>query len=191
MFSELRTWPARRWSIAGGTAIAAFVGLAVASGTITVAGGLGFAAPFWAYLASAVGSGLLGLVVASYIAPPIGADATLCDLRWPVLALIGLSLSTDVRTAVPLLTGVERPAVAVTAVALLVWALVERLRLEHRVVLARERASRSGVDSVDGEVCTTCRPLFPRRGSRSDLEPAAEPIDSVPTPDPPLKEVAP
>jgi hypothetical protein len=186
MFSELRTWPARRWSIAGGTAIAAFVGLAVASGTITVAGGLGFAAPFWAYLASAVGSGLLGLVVASYIAPPIGADATLCDLRWPVLALIGLSLSTDVRTAVPLLTGVERPAVAVTAVALLVWA-----RVEHRVVLARERASRSGVDSVDGEVCTTCRPLFPRRGSRSDLEPAAEPIDSVPTPDPPLKEVAP
>jgi heme A synthase len=113
------------------------------------------------------GAGLVGLVVASYFDAPIGADATLCDVRWPVLGLISLYLSTDLRTAVPMLDGVARPIVALAAIALLVWALLERLGSESRAVAKRDRSVTAGDDVEDGEVCTTCRPLFPRTQSRS------------------------
>ncbi|TFB72654.1 hypothetical protein E3O06_10065 [Cryobacterium glaciale] len=49
-----------------------------------------------------------------------------------------------------------RPYVAAAALALLVWALHERLGSERKAT----RATLTG--SVDGEVCTTCRPLFAR-----------------------------
>jgi len=163
MFAELRTWPARRRMIAAGVAIVAFAVVVLASGILGVVDGvLSFPCPWWAYLAVAAGAGLVGLVVASYIGTPIGADATLCDTRWPVFGLIALYLATDLRTAAPMVTGIARPAVAVAALALLVWALLERLASERRAVARLDRASPG---QVDGDVCTTCRPLFSRPAS--------------------------
>ncbi|MBC7442785.1 MAG: hypothetical protein H7311_09740 [Ramlibacter sp.] len=150
LFGELRTWSRQRRLIASGVATVAVVGLSLVSGTVSVSGGaLVFPGAWWGYLLTVAGSGLVGLIVSGYVDAPIGAEATLCDLRWPVLGLVALSLSTDLRTAVPLLDGFVRPVVAAAAVVLLVWALRERLQSERDAV-ARE----------DGEACTTCRPLF-------------------------------
>lgn len=152
-FSGLRTWPVKRRMIAGGVAVAVTGALVVASGTVGFVGGVvTIPGTWWGYLVVAVGAGLVGLVVASYVDAPIGATATMCDLRWPVLGVISLYLSTELRTAVPLLDGVVRPVFAAAAVALLSWALLERLASEYR----------AGTADEDGEVCTTCRPLFPR-----------------------------
>lgn len=160
MFSDLRTWQARRRIIAAGVAMLAFAGLVLASGLVGVTdGGLAFPGAWWAIPAAVVGSLLIGLIIASYVRTPIGADATLCDTRWPGFGLIALCLATDARTLAPMLTGVTRPVVAVAALVLLVWALRERLASERR---ATARLNRASPDEIDGEVCATCRPLFPR-----------------------------
>jgi len=174
MLTDLRTWQASRRLIATGVGLAAFAVLVLASGIVSVAdGGLSLPGPWWAYPVGAAGTILIGLIVASYIGTPIGADATLCDTRWPVLGLIALYLATDARTAVPMITGIARPAIAVAAIALLVWALLERLRSERRALVVRDRAApraneagHSGEVTDHGEVCTTCRPLFPRPSGR-------------------------
>lgn len=166
MFGDLRVWPARRRVIAGGVAIAAFAALILASGTVGVVGGaIAVLGAWWSIPAVAVGSVLIGLVVASYFGTGIGADATLCDTRWPVFGFIALLLATDARTAVPILTGITRPVVAVAAIALLVWALRARLSTERR---AQARLSRESEDQPDGETCLTCRPLFPRDPDQID-----------------------
>ncbi|TFB50377.1 hypothetical protein [Cryobacterium tagatosivorans] len=152
VFADLLRWPTRRRLIAFGVAAAAFAAVTLASGL------LGFdtasAGPWWAYAAVASGSGLIGLVVAGYFGAPIGAEATLCDTRWPVLGLIALYLATDARSLEPVLTGAVRPVVAVAALALLAWALRERLESEREATAAEP--------GEDGVACTTCRPLFPR-----------------------------
>ena len=186
MFTELRIWPTRRWIVAVGVAVVAFAGLMITSGMVATADGvLAFPGPWWAYAVAAAGTSVVGLIVASYIATPIGADATLCDLRWPILGLIALHLSTDLRTAVPVLTGAVRPAVAVAAVALLVWALVERLGRERRAIAGGDQAPTAtgvsgtpvGDDLEDGAVCTTCRPLFSRRTPPGRVATDGEHID--------------
>ncbi|MET4704914.1 hypothetical protein [Frigoribacterium sp. UYMn621] len=160
MFGDLRGWTARRRMIATGVAIVALGGLMLASGLVEVADGrLSSPGVWWAIPALAIGSLLIGLVIASYFRTPIGADATLCDTRWPGFGLIALFLATDARTVEPLLTGVTRPVVAAAALVLLVWALRERLASERRATASLNRAS---ADGIDGEVCATCRPLFPR-----------------------------
>lgn len=150
MFADLRAWPTRRRLIAAAVAAAAFTLLLVASGLVAGAPGGG---PWWSYALTAVGSGLIGLVVGSYIDAPIGAEATLCDTRWPALGLIALYLATDIRSVEPVLTGVVRPVVALAAIALLAWALRERLVSEHQAM--------ADAGTEDGAACTTCRPLFP------------------------------
>ena len=154
VFTDLASWNARRWMIAAAVATAAFI--ALASGFAPALGGSG-TTPWWTLAVTAVGSGLIGLIVSSYIGTPIGADATLCDTRWPGLGLIALYLTTEVRSLDPVVTGAARPILAAAAVGLLVWALSERLASEHRAT-ARLGSSESG----DGDVCTTCTPLFPR-----------------------------
>ena len=155
MLTELRTWPGRRRMIAAGVAAAVLAMLTLASGAVAVVGGsLVFPGAPWAYAVTIVGAGLIGLVVASYFDAPIGGEATRCDVRWPVLGLIAFYLTTELHEAVPLISDAVRPVVAVAAVALLVWALLERLRSEHRAVSDRDQ-------DQDGEVCTTCKPLFP------------------------------
>ena len=158
MFSDLRIWPIRRWAITAGIASVAIAGLALASALVAVTGGnLTFPGDWWAIPAVVVCSILTGLVIASYFGTPIGADATLCDTRWPTLGLIAIFLATDSRTVAPILTGATRPVVAVAALVLLIWALRERLMGERR---ATARPTRESPDAISGEVCTTCRPLF-------------------------------
>lgn len=160
MFSDLRIWPVRRWAITAGIASVAIAGLVLASGLVAVTGGvLTFPGDWWSIPAAVACSILIGLVIASYLGTPIGADATLCDTRWPTLGLIAIFLATDSRSVAPMLTGVTRPVVAVAALVLLVWALRERLMGERR---ATARPTRESPDEISGEVCTTCRPLFPR-----------------------------
>ena len=169
MIRELRSWSVRRRLIVAAVAGMVGVGLAFAAGTVAIVGdSLVFPGLWWADAVTVVGAALIGLVVASYVDAPIGADATLCDLRWPALGLISLYLSTDLRTAVPLLEAGIRPIVSVAAIVLLAWALLARLQSEYQATRSQLRSSASGdMDgTVEGEVCTTCRPLFPRTGGR-------------------------
>jgi hypothetical protein len=161
--ASLRAWSLRRRILAAGVAIAAFVVTGLASDFLSISGtGISLQEPWWAYPAAAAGAGLAGLIVASYIETAIGADATLCDTRWPVLGLVAIYFATDLRSAEPLLTGLTRPAVAVAALSLLTWALLERLRSERRAVKALAIDPNG---TADGESCTTCRPLFPRHSA--------------------------
>ena len=154
MFSDLRTWPTRRWMIVAAVAAAAFI--ALATGYAPSAGGAG-GALWWTVAATALGASLIGLIVSSYIGTPIGADATLCDTRWPVLGLLALYLTTEVRSLDPVVSGAARPVLAAAALILLIWALRERLASERRATTRSESS-----ESAEGEVCTTCTPLFSR-----------------------------
>ncbi|TFD45031.1 hypothetical protein E3T55_19755 [Cryobacterium frigoriphilum] len=100
---------------------------------------------------------MIGLIVASYIGTPIGADATLCDTRWPALGLIALYLTTEIRSLDPIVIGAARPVLIAAAGALLIWALRERLVSERRANTRHESS-----EAAEGEVCATCTPLFPR-----------------------------
>ncbi|TFD54445.1 hypothetical protein E3T55_03135 [Cryobacterium frigoriphilum] len=159
------SWSGRRWLLAAGIAVVAVVALIAAGGLIGPADALpggSAVAPWWALPVVVVGSALAALVVASYVGTPIGADATLCDTRWPALGLTGLYLATELRSLEPVLgastDGPVRPVVALAAIGLLVWALRARLMTEHRATAALA----ADVDAQPGEVCTTCRPLFAR-----------------------------
>jgi hypothetical protein len=165
MWSELASWGSRRWTIAGGVAVIAFAAVALAAGVIapgTAGSSTGF--PWWSVVAIVAGASLSGLVIATYFGAPIGAEATVCDTRWPGFALLALLFATDARSEVPLLTGFTRPVVALAAILLLVWALRERITSERR---ATARLTSDHVDDVDGQVCATCRPLFTTRASTS------------------------
>lgn len=161
----LRTW---RWTRLVGAVVAA---AAAASLAVSVNGMLDSpAAPWWSAVILAAGSLLAGLVAGSYIAAPIGAEATLCDTRWLVIGLMGIVLATSTGpgtltahlfTGAPpvILAGIIQPVFAVLSLALLGWALRERLGLE--------RLALSPVDDGDSAgACTSCRPLFPVRPSR-------------------------
>ncbi|WP_146066037.1 hypothetical protein [Cryobacterium sp. Y82] len=130
--------------------------MTLATGYAPSAGGAG-GAPWWTVAATALGASLIGLIVASFIGTPIGADATRCDARWPALGLVALYLTTEVRSLDPVVSGAARPLLAAAALTLLIWALRERLTSERRAT-TRSKSS----DSTDGEVCATCTPLFPR-----------------------------
>lgn len=165
---SLRSWERPRMVAAGITAFAAAAALAAANG----AAGTGPAwagaawAGWWYFPAIAAGSLLAGLVVGSYLRAPIGAEATLCDTRWPVLGLAGLALGTSpgpdsvlaylFSWAAPVVLGtVIQPAASLASLALLGWALRLRLDLEG-AALAPDGGAPFGTGS-----CPTCRPLFP------------------------------
>ncbi|MFT2817307.1 hypothetical protein [Leifsonia sp. A12D58] len=74
LFTELRLWAPRRWTIAAGVAMAAYVALALVSGAVVaVSGSLVAPGPWWAYALPGAGAAVMGLVVASYFDAPIGA----------------------------------------------------------------------------------------------------------------------
>ncbi|GAC1459013.1 MAG: hypothetical protein PVSMB10_16630 [Pseudarthrobacter sp.] len=157
-WGQLRRW---RWSRAAAAGIAA-AGVLSLNAMMSVTG-----APSWNVVIVAAGSLLAGLVAGSYIGAPIGAEATLCDTRWPLLGLTGLVIGTSTGqgtlaahlftgAAPEVLAGVIQPAFALLSVALLGWALRERLELERKAVSAATEADA-------GDACTTCRPLFPTR----------------------------
>ncbi len=117
---------------------------------------------------------------------PIGAEATVCDTRWPVLGLGGVALgaaapsspaflSTVFSANADSLAGLAQPAVGLAALALLSWALAQRLGQERKATTPAE----PGTDQLDGSACTTCRPLFPSRGVGASGVGASEPSSEV------------
>ncbi|MFJ6359417.1 hypothetical protein [Pseudarthrobacter oxydans] len=141
----LRRWSRDRLAVAALTAVLSAV-LMVANGMIAGAGGSWTG---WALVGT--GSVLAGFLVGSYVNAPIGAGATLCDLRWPVLGLIGAAWAGSSGEAVP----AARIAAGLLSLAVMVWALHGRLELEREVTMGRGGLLDSGTDA-----CTTgCRPL--------------------------------
>jgi len=165
-WGQLRDW---QWSRVAAAAVAAATAAAVVvatNGMMTETD-----ATWWSFVILAAGSLLTGLVVGSYIGAPIGAEAALCDIRWPVLGLTGLVLATSTGQgtlaahlfagATPaVLAGVIQPVFALLSVALSGWALRERLELERKAVSP-------SADGETSDVCITCRPLFPTRPGSS------------------------
>jgi hypothetical protein len=103
------------------------------------------------YVSVAAGSILAGLLAGSYVEAPIGAAATFCDLRWPLAGLLGLVWANTYRGEQPPV----QIAVGILALAVMVWALRQRLVLERHVSRAP--------DPENAEICTDCRPLFPAK----------------------------
>ncbi len=163
-FALLRRWrPVRR---AGAGVAAAAVVVESTNGMMGPTG-----AVWWHAVIVAAGSVLAGLIVGSYLSVPIGAEATVCDTRWPLIGLTGLVIATSTgqgtlaahlftRTAPVILAGVIQPAFAFLSLALLGWTLRERLQLERTALTPS-----TGGDSSD--VCTACRPLFPTKTGTS------------------------
>jgi hypothetical protein len=145
-------------------------------------------AVWWHAVIVAAGSILAGLLVGSYLGAPIGAEATVCDTRWPLIGLTGLVIATSTGQgtlaallftgAAPiLLAAVIQPAFALLSLALLGWALRKRLQLERMALTP-------SAGGASGDACTACRPLFPaktdtlrgpstpyRRRSQADVSP--------------------
>ncbi|MEV1128691.1 hypothetical protein [Agromyces sp. NPDC049794] len=164
--AELRSWPASR----GWIALAAGIGsgaLLVVTGNLATTTAM---APWWSWAAVAAGAVAFGLVVATFRSAPVGAEPVVCDLRWPVLGFVGLSLATEQAAAVPMIEPFVRPVVALAALAVLVYGLVDRISRERRMIAERRRLEAGG-ESVEGLTCTTCRTLFPARPSTT---PAAD-----------------
>lgn len=171
--AELRSWPASR----GWIAVAAGVG---AAALLVVTGRLPTSAatvPWWAWAAIATGAAVFGLVVATFRGAPVGAEPVVCDLRWPVLGFVGLSLATEQVATVPMIDPLVRPVVALAALAVLVYGLVDRMSRERRMIAERRRLEAGG-ESAEGLTCTTCRPLFPAH--RGTIAPAAAPSPAAP-----------
>lgn len=145
----LRSWSRARVATAIVAAVTAAAFLLAANGMVAGAG------TGWAgYTLVSVGSILAGLLAGSYANAPIGAAATLCDLRWPVLGLFGVVWASSTRDA--LLSA--QLAVGLLSLAVMAWALHGRLELERKVTLGR-----AGTPDSDVDVCTDCRPLLPAR----------------------------
>lgn len=158
--AELRSWPASRGWIAVTAGVGAAALLVTTGGLVTSAS----PAPWWAWPVLAAGALLFGLVVATFRSAPVGAEPVVCDLRWPVLGFVGLSLATEQVSAVPMIDPLVRPVVALAALALLVYGVVDRMSRERRMIAERRRLEAGG-ESAEGLACTTCRPLFPAHRS--------------------------
>lgn len=165
-FRLLRSWRPVRRAGAGIAAAAAAAVVVSMNGMMTPPG-----AVWWNAVIIAAGSILAGLIVGSYLGAPIGAEATVCDTRWPVIGLTGMVISTSTGqgtlaaqlfpgAAPAVLAGVIQPAFALLSLVLLGWALRARLELERTTVTP-------STEGDDGDVCTTCRPLFPTKAGPS------------------------
>lgn len=150
----LRSWSRARMATTAAAAGLAAIILLAANGMIAGAG-----TGWTGYALVAAGSVLAGFLAGSYVGAPIGAAATLCDLRWPVLGLFGAVWATSAREALPAV----QIAVGLLSLAVMAWALRGRLELERRATLER-----SGAPDSDVDACTDCRPLFPARPRPQD-----------------------
>lgn len=149
----------RNWSRSRALTAVAAAGLAAVF-LITANGMMAGAGTGWAgYALVGAASILVGFLAGSYVGAPIGAAATLCDLRWPVLGLVGAVWASSAREALPPV----QTAAGVLSLAVMAWALHARLELERAVTLGR-----SGSPDSDVEACTDCRPLFPVKRQPQD-----------------------
>ena len=145
----LRSWSRPRVAATAVAAALAAVFLMAANGMIAGAG-----TGWTGYALVGAGSILAGFLAGSYVNAPIGAAATLCDLRWPALGLCGVVWASSMRETLP----AAQIAVGLLSLAVMAWALHGRLALERKVTLPR-----SGSPASDVDVCTDCRPLFPAK----------------------------
>ena len=149
LLQVLRSWARSRVAAAIVAAGLAAAFLMAANGMIAGAG-----TGWTGYALVGAGSVLAGFLAGSYVHAPIGAAATLCDLRWPVLGLFGAVWASSAREALPS----AQTAVGILSLAVMAWALHGRLELERKVTL-----DRSGSPDADVDACTDCRPLFPAK----------------------------
>jgi hypothetical protein len=137
---QLHSWQWSRVAAAGVAAVAAAAVVVSMNGMMTEP-----SAAWWSFVIVAAGSLLAGLVAGRYMGAPIGGGVTLCDTRLPVLGLTGLVLATSTGqetlaaqlfsgAAPAVLAGVIQAAFALLSLALLGWALRERLELERKAV---------------------------------------------------------
>lgn len=150
IFGTLVLWPSRRWFVAASVAGLTFLVVAVPTALI--------ATPFftreipptwWSYPVLTVSAVLAGLVTATYVAYPSGAEPAASTSRWgavggiltffavgcPVcnkIVLLALGASGAMRFFEPV-----QPILAVASIALLAWALYARVKRERscRVVM--------------------------------------------------------
>ena len=139
--------------------------LASSTGMLALAdGATGLRLDALAATALVAGSLLAGATFATFRRPPLGAEATVCDLRGPLIGSLLLGLGTDAGEA-SLVSGVAQPVLAAAGLIVLAVGLVDRLLRERAAVRHAERrqaAVLAGlVDAAEpGEVCLDCRPLF-------------------------------
>lgn len=157
-------WPRHRLAVGAAVAVVFLMALAALTGLppFGAAPDAGWRYPLLALLAAE-----MGLYGATAVRSPIGAEMTFCDLRWPMLATLGVGYAGREAALSSALTAVF----GLAAVTLMVWAVVQRLE--------RERAA---LQNGDGEVCPTCRPLFGQRpGHRTHPRaPVIQPLDPAP-----------
>ncbi len=145
-------------------ALVSNLGLTTSAITWPAAVALVAGAPWWALPVGATGAVLVGAIVATYIAAPPGARVTFCDLRWPIIGVIGLSLAIDTPGGEPLVqemfgvsgstTLMLQPVIGLATLALLSWVLKKRIALVRAARAAQQ-------DSNSPEACETCIPIFP------------------------------
>ena len=141
---ELRAWPARRWWFAIGIALLTVVVTAVPTAMIpTPLFTRDVPTTAWAWPALVVSSLLAGLVAATYVARrdsddgggrgsrlgALGAFTTFFAVGCPVcnkIVLLALGYSGAMQYFAPV-----QPYLGATAIALLAWALVTRIRRER------------------------------------------------------------
>lgn len=143
VISELRAWPARRWLTAAGVAVLTVLVTAVPTAMIpTPVFSRDVPTTPWAWPVLVLTSALAGLVTATYVARRdpsqgrdpssrfggLGAVTTFFAVGCPVcnkLVLIVLGYSGALQYFAPV-----QPFLAATAIALLGWALIARIRRE-------------------------------------------------------------
>lgn len=163
-WSVPRTWTGTRWGIGAAAAVLAAAALVFINGSFA---GVPLAGALWNGALVLVGSAVFGLLVGSLVGAPIGAEATVCDVRGPLFGMMGLSLAltqSESSLLVQLFAGLPldairlgvQPAVGAAAVVLMAGALSARLRLERDTL----------ADPSAAQACATCSPLFPGRTQR-------------------------
>lgn len=143
-FTQMRSWPARRWIVAAGTA--ALTVLVIGVPTVLIPNPVfGRAVPvtWWAWPALIATAALAGLVTATYVRTPTAAEkrdrpagASMIGgllgffaVGCPVcnkLVLLALGYSGALQFFGPV-----QPVLALASVGLLAWALVTRVRREQ------------------------------------------------------------
>lgn len=140
MIAALRLWPARRWLVAALSAAALVLAIGIPTDLIDT-GVFGREVPptWWAWPALLVSSALAGLLVASYVVSPARTTTDRATTRggWVGTALTFFAVGCPVCNKIVLLalgtagamTWFEpvQPLIQVAAVALLAWALRQRL----------------------------------------------------------------
>lgn len=135
----LRTWSARRWAVAGVSALAALLVLGLPTDVIAnpIFGRQGTPVPVWSYPVLVVSAVLSGLLLATYVRQPdeldrpgriggLGGALSFFAIGCPVcnkLIVIGLGTTGALNLFAPI-----QPLLAVVALGFLGWAFQRRLQ---------------------------------------------------------------